>query len=101
MPSFSFGLATWIITWATSRKYHGLVALCFLLISWLGFFKEQEYKKHSAWKAWPVNTCIISFSELEEASGDLLSSFVFLFCIAAQEKDIHTRSLKSLGCRAC
>ena len=97
MPSFYFGLATQIITWAISRKYHGLVALCFLLFVG-AFFREREYKKHSAWKAWPVNTCVISFSELEEANGDLLSSFVFLLCISAQEKDIHTHSSKSQGC---
>lgn len=35
---------------------------------------------------------------MEEANGDLLSSFVFLLCISAQEKDIHTHSLKSQGC---
>lgn len=108
MPSFYFGLAPQIIRWATSRKYHGLVALCgfcCLLVSWLvwGFFREWEYKKYSAWKAWQihVNTCITCFSELEEANGDLLSSFVFLLCISAQEKDIHVHSLKSHGCHMC
>lgn len=64
------------------------------------FSREGEYKKHSAWKAWPVNTYTISVSDLEEANGDLLSSFVFLLCISAQEKDIHTHSLKSQGCHA-
>lgn len=77
-----------------------LCVFCCLLVSWLGFlFREGEHKKHSAWKAWPVSTCIISFSELEEANGDLLSSFVFLLCISAQEKDIHACSLQSQGCR--
>lgn len=103
MPTFYFGCAMEIITWATSRKCYGVLALyvfCCLVVSCLVFSREGKYKKHSDWKAWPVDTYIISLSDLEEANGDLLSSCVFLLCISAQEKDIHTRSLKSQGCHA-